>query len=154
MSLLAFEHAIGVNNPIKRELMKLGSGGEIIHVEFILPTYQNTRASSWDGFGVELRKDQVNLRNFVVFEIGNYDKQIYDYFKAREGFGYSWKDLFSGMILKLNPVQKQEFFCSQIVYDVLMTIVQLNLPNRIPSQVSPQKLYEMILNLGLPQIIL
>jgi hypothetical protein len=151
MSYLAFEHAIAVKNPIKRELMKLGSGGEIVHVEFILPTFHNLRASSWNGFGVGLKTEQVNFSEFVVYDLGNFDQAIYDYFKDREGQKYDIKGLFTTMILKMNPVEKDRFFCSEIVVEVLQNIVGLKLPPLIPSQVSPHKLYQIISQMGLAQ---
>lgn len=154
MSYLAFEHAIAVKNPLKREIMKMGSGGEIVHVEFILPTFHNLRASSWNGFGVGLKTEQVNFSEFVVYDLGNFDQAIYNYFVARQGQKYDLKGLFTTMILKMNPAEKDRFFCSEIVVEVLQNIVGLTLPPLVPSQVSPNDLYKIVSQMGLAQIYL
>lgn len=154
MSLIAFEHAIAEPNPVKRELMKLGSGGEIIHVEFILPTFQNLRASAWNRFGVGFKTEQVDFKNYVCYGIGNYDKPIYDYFVNKGNLKYDLKGVFTNMILKMNPVSNDRFFCSEIVFDVLQNVVGLQLPPLKPSQVSPNQLHQLIQNLGLYQVYL
>lgn len=152
MSFIAFEHAISEKNPFRREIMKRGSGGEIIHVEFILPSFNYLRASSWNNIGVGFKEELPNLKEYIVYEIGNYDNQIYEYFKAREALGYDFKSIVFGMILKMNPIVQDKFFCSEIVYDFLINQLKFNLPVLIPSQVSPQKLYELVQPLGFNQI--
>lgn len=154
MSFIAFEHAIAVENPIMRELMKFGSGGEIVHVEFLLPSLNNIRASSWNRFGVGFKTDKVDLSKYVVYDIGNFDKPIYDYFVNKGNLKYDLKGVFANMILKMNPVSNDRFFCSEIVFDVLQNVVGLKLPPLKPSQVSPNQLYQIIQNMGLYQVYL
>lgn len=154
MSLIAFEHAIAEPNIIKREIMKLGSGGEIIHVEFILPTFQNLRASAWNRFGVGFKTEQVNFKNYACYEIGNFDKPIYDYFVNKGNLEYDLKSVITDMILKMNPVSNDRYFCSEIVFDVLQNVVGLQLPALKPSQVSPNQLHKLIQSMGLYQVYL
>ncbi len=155
MSYLAFEHAIAVKNPIKRAIMRMGSGGELVHVEFILPTYGNIRASSWNNFGVGFKNaNEVDFSDYVVLDIGNFDKAIFDYFNSKSGNGYDLKGVVTNMILKLNQNQKDKSFCSEIVFDVLKNIVGVKLPDVPPSQISPNGLYQIVKELGFYQVFL
>ncbi len=154
MSLIAFEHAIGIKNPIKRQIMASGSGGPIVHCEFILPTFGNIRASSWNDVGVDFKTEPIKPNEYIIFDIGSHDQTIYNYFNDRKKLGYDFKGLFTNLILKLSPNDKEKFFCSEICYDLLANVLGFNLPKAIPSQVSPNDLYLMLKSMNFQQVYL
>lgn len=152
MALIAFEHARGEKNPIRKALLSLGNRNEIIHCEFIL-TNNNARLSAWQSSGVQSREiEKVHLKDFIAFDLGlGVDEKIITYFREKNGSKYDTVALFTDMLAGFKFKKNDRFFCSEICYDLLKNELGLNIPERIPSSVSPQELYDMMKELPLKQ---
>lgn len=155
MAYIAFEHARSEKNPLRRLLLTLGNRNEIIHCEFIL-TNSDLRLSAWQKSGVQLRSiESLNLKDFIAFDLGSgVDGQILNYFREKSGSKYDTMALLTDMLAGFRLKKNDRFFCSEICYDILRNEIRLNIPDRIPSSVSPQQLYNMILELPLKQVYL
>ncbi|WP_337045384.1 hypothetical protein [Emticicia sp. 17c] len=153
MAQLAFEHARSEKNILRKALLSLGGRNEIIHCEFLV---SGMRLSAWQSGGVQIRPiGNLNLKDFLVYELGyEVDAQLLSYFEQRQGSKYDTLALLTDMIGGLRLKRKDQFFCSEICYEVLKNELGLNLPSRVPSSVSPQELYAMLEPLHLKQIYL
>lgn len=153
MALIAFEHARGEKNPFRKAMLSLGNRNEIIHCEFIL-TNNNARLSAWQSSGVQRREiEKINLKNFIAFDLGlGADTQILNYFEERNGSGYDTLALLTDMIAGFRFKKNNKYFCSEICYDILKNELGYNIPDKVPSSVSPQELYVMIQTLQLKQV--
>ncbi|MBA4849490.1 hypothetical protein [Emticicia sp. BO119] len=155
MALIGFEHAIAEKNLWRKFMLSLGNRNEIIHCEFIFPN-ANLRLSSWQDKGVQFKPlSEINKREFLLFDLGSsVDAQIMDFFTLNNGKGYDKSALITDLILRMQWKNNDRFFCSEICYILLKYKLGLNLPERIPSQVSPQELYKMVQKTGIPQVYL
>ncbi len=156
MAILAFEHAVNVDNPIKKAIMALGSGGEIVHCEIIFEDFGYLIGSSWNPNGTQIRKlEERNHNKWLYYNIGKqYDPQMFDFIAKRIDKGYTMVGLVTNMIMNLNLSSNNKNFCSQLCFDALKYAGQIQLPKLNSSGVSPNDLHRMILQLGFNQIYL
>lgn len=147
MAYIAFQHAVAEKNLLRRLYMSLGHSNEIIHTEFILGN-NRLRLSAWQSTGVELREvKNTNLKEFIAYDLGaGVDAQLLAYFNQKKGSRYDTLALLTDMIGGLNLKRQNRYFCSEMCYDVLKNQLGLALPEHIPSSVSPQELYEMLIS--------
>ncbi|MBA4849024.1 hypothetical protein [Emticicia sp. BO119] len=155
MAYIAFQHAIAEKKPLRRLLLTLGNQNEIIHCEFILAN-NSLRLSAWQNSGVEFREvKDTNLKQFIAYDLGNgVDAQLLEYFNQKKGSEYDTMALITDMIAGFNLKRNNRYFCSEICYDILKNQLSYPLPEKIPSSVSPQQLYEMIVATDLQQVYL
>lgn len=145
MAILSFEKAENVQDPLKRKLMSFGSGGQMIHCEIVLNRYNNLVLSSWNPGGVQIRDFQPRNtpENWEDFNIGDFDFQIYEFFKSRQGLKYSLAGLVTNMVFDLG-LKQEKTFCSQVCYQAISNISQINIAKLDPTSISPQDLFWQI----------
>ena len=156
MAIIAFEHAINVKNPIKKVLMAMGAGGEMVHCEIIFENHHFDTGSSWNPDGTAIKPYQPrNHYHWLYYQLGNqYEEQMYVYMSQRVNKGYTLAGLITNMMMNLNLSYHDKNFCSELCFDTLKYAGNVSLPNVNGSSVSPHELHRMILTRGFNQVFL
>lgn len=159
MAIIAFEHMINIINPLKKAVMSIGSGGEIVHCEIIFENYSLEIGSSWNPVGTQIRPYKArNHNNWLYYGLGiQNEARMYNYIKEKtvNGYGYTLMGLVTNMILNYNIPYHNKNFCSELCFDTLKYAGSIAaLPNVNGRNVSPNELHQMILDLGFKQVYL
>ncbi len=143
---LGFEMA---ENNLKGRVMKFGSGGSIIHCQFVFDQYDKISASAWDVYGIGFRnyadtvRNEARLWDFIDF--GNEkDDELWAWFRQRIGTQYDYFGLITSFIMPTRKAQNPNMFCSEVCYTACQEVLKLNLPKVNANYLSPQGLYNLI----------
>ena len=144
--LIGFEKA---DNNFKGRVMKFGSGGEIIHCQFIFTQYDNISASAWDLYGIGFRSYSDTVRHeaalWEFIDFGNEkDAQLYEWFRRQLGTQYDYTGLITSFIVPTRKTQNPKTFCSEVCYRACRQVLNLKLPMVNANYLSPQGLYNLI----------
>lgn len=152
--LIAFEKANHQKDWIRRQIMIWGSGGEIIHCQFIItkPGYNNVCLAAWEGYGVGMRTVQSTIKDFDEYEFydlgSDYDTEVYQFFKDNLGINYSLTEMFFSLILSMGQDDSRYKFCSEICYIVAQKVCQIPLKRIDYNRITPQMMRDELLELG------
>jgi hypothetical protein len=133
----------------KDRLMQFGSGGKIIHCQFVFEQYGKVCASAWDLYGIGFRpyedtvKAPETLWEWLDFGPEK-DQELYDWFRHRLGIQYDLTGLLTSFIVPRQKLQTPKTFCSEVCYGACQEVLGLNLPAVNPNYLSPQGLYNLI----------
>lgn len=152
--LIAFEKANHQKDWLRRQIMRYGSRGDIIHCQFIItePGYDNVCLAAWEGYGVGMRALNSTIKDFDEYEFydlgSDYYKETYEFFQANLGVQYSITEMFFSLILGLGKDDPNFMFCSQICALVLVKIckVPLHFEDEF-NKITPQELRDELLRL-------
>lgn len=147
MVTIAFENYANVTKPLRKLAMSRFSG-EMVHCELI-SSRKNVRMSAWWPEGVAIKDRIPYNENYEVYQIGEYDFEVFDFFNINEGKSYNLEGLVWNMLFNKTSNGKKHF-CSQICYDALI-YAGLNLPQNKTETLSPQEFYFIIKSNFSPQ---
>lgn len=157
--LIGFEKSSHEKDLLRRKIMEIGSGGKIIHCQFICnePGYNNACLAAWEGYGVAVRTLEDTIQyydEYEFYDLGtSHTAQTYQYFRDNLGTEYSIVEIIIGMVLSIGKDNPRYKFCSEICAIALKDIY--NLPIEVGSEynrVSPQKLRDSMVELGYKSI--
>lgn len=143
--LLGFETA---ETNLKGSVMKFGSGGQMIHCQFVFENYDNVCASAWELHGIGFRTYEQTVkeeRRWAFVNFGNEkDEELWSWFRQRIGTPYDLGGLFTSFIVPMKKRDSPKMFCSEVCYTACQEVLKLNLPAVNPAYLSPQGLYDLI----------
>lgn len=153
--LIAFEKSTHEKDLLRRKIMEYGSGGKIIHCQFICNEegYNNACLAAWEGYGVAVRPLESTIRyydEYEFYDLGTaHTEETYQFFRDNLGTEYSLLEIFIGMVLSLGKDNPRYKFCSEMCAIALTKIYQLplNVGDEY-NRVSPQKLRDNFIKLG------
>ena len=153
--LIAFEKSNHQKDLIRRKIMEIGSGGKIIHCQFICnePGYNNACLAAWEGYGVAIRtlEDTIEYYDeYEFYDLGTqHTEETYQFFRENIGTEYSILEIIIGLVLSIGKDNPRYKFCSEICAMVLTQIyhLPLDIENEY-NRVSPQKLRDNFVALG------
>jgi hypothetical protein len=153
--LLAFEKANHQKDWLRRQIMRYGSRGDIIHCQFIITEdgYNNVCLAAWEGYGVGMRTLKSTIQDFEEYEFydlgSDYYQETYQFFKDNLGVQYSLTEMFLALILGLGKDDPNYMFCSQICALVVQKICHIPIAFEADfNNVTPQQLRDEIVRLG------
>lgn len=153
--LIAFEKSSHQKDLLRRKLMEYGSGGKIIHCQFICNEtgYNNACLAAWEGYGVAIRTLDDTIEYFDEYEFYDlgteHTEETYQFFRDNLGTEYSIMEIIIGMVLSIGKDNPRYKFCSEICAMALKDIYKL--PIEVGDEynrVSPQKLRDGVVELG------
>ena len=133
VSYYDFSESWGFMSKIKGSLIKLWTNGNFYHTELILG---NNRITSHTSTGVEVKEVKEDKMNSIIdrisqnaeildlsyyFDTSNPDKikEIEEFLDSQKGKLYDWKAIFLTQFVNLNREDKERWFCSEIVAEIL-----------------------------------
>ena len=125
-------------------LASIFSCAKYSHTEIVFSTGEFFSSSGRDG-GTRFKEIEIKPARWDFVDIpvnADQEKQVLEFCKSQIGKKYDWRAIFFSQFLKLKREDPGKWFCSEIC---LRAIQELGFfPGEIPSEFSPQKLFDLL----------
>lgn len=129
-------------------MMTFGSGGSIIHCQFIFDRYEKVAASAWELYGIGFRTYADTVQNEKLWKFIDFgtakDEELYAWFRQHLGTQYDFAGLVTSFLVPSRKTQNVKTFCSEVCYQACQEVLKLGLPAVNANYLSPQGLYNLI----------